>query len=390
MKLGACLLVAALAVASAARADVVSYASHGASAASAADARTRALDLAFASAVTEAVADLAGSAARVRADVVDAEIIRRARRFVGSFSVSAERTVGDRLELDVTVRVDVGKLAARLVELGVELRPTPPPPPPVVAARAATILYRVTGVGAPAATFGAAARTDVPGLDALAAAVASAGFRVVAPTAAGPAPGDGGQLPVDDGGARTLAGEVQADLAVVAGVAVGAPGRVRGTPLVAAPVRAWLRVVDADGAATPTPIAVATAAWGNSERVAVDAADAAARALAARAFGRPAPTAPTTPGDRAPALRAARGVTVRLTGAGAWQAALLVRADLTAAPGVKQTSYAGVSADEVVLAVDGISVDKAASIAKATPGFAARTRVVDGAVVVEIKSIGGP
>ena len=69
-----------------------------ATSAGASDARTRALDAAFASAVTEAVADLAGKAARTQGAAVDREIVKRARRFVASFAVTAERPGADQLE----------------------------------------------------------------------------------------------------------------------------------------------------------------------------------------------------------------------------------------------------------------------------------------------------
>ena len=96
-----------------------------ATSAGASDARTRALDAAFASAVTEAVADLAGKAARTQGAAVDREIVKRARRFVASFAVTAERPGADQLELDVDVRIDHDKVRARLLELGVELRAAP-------------------------------------------------------------------------------------------------------------------------------------------------------------------------------------------------------------------------------------------------------------------------
>ena len=374
-----------------AAADVVSYAASGSAASAEADARTRALDTAFASAVTEAVADLAGKAARAKAAEVDREIVRRPRRFVASYAVTAERAVGDRLELTVDVRVDRDKLRARLIELGVELRaaePLPEPGPPPVRARTATVLYRVIGVGELGASFGVTARGDLPGANALEAALARSGYRAVAATSAGPAPDDDGELPVDDASARALAVDAKAEAALVVGVAVGAPGPVRGTPISAAPVRAWLRLVDAGTGEATSIAAVATAAWGERERLPVLAAERAAALVATRGLAA-APT-PVASVDAGPPLVAASGVTVRIVGPGAWQAAALVRADLTAAPGVTATSVAGVAGDTVALAVAGIGVDKAASIAKGTPGFSARTRVVDGVVVVQVKALASP
>jgi hypothetical protein len=140
--------LALIALAAVAHADVVTYPSHGSAAATDADARTRALDAAFASAVTEAVADLAGKNARAQAAAVDREIVRRARRFVASFAVTTEHPGADRFEVDVDVRIDRDKVRTRLLELGVGLADAPPvePGPPAIQPRAATLLYRVTGV----------------------------------------------------------------------------------------------------------------------------------------------------------------------------------------------------------------------------------------------------
>lgn len=372
-----------MALAAPAAADpIVTYASEGSFAADDAEARTRALDAAFASAVTEAIAELAGKNARAQAAAVDREIVKRARRFVASFAVTREGPRGDRFEVAASVRVDHGKLQAKLVELGVVLRDVAPEPPAVARPRA-TLLYRVVGAGPTASTFGAAARRDLPGVDALVAALARGGYASVEPTAAGPAPDDEGELPVDDLGARALASDVGADLALVVGVTVGPIGPVRGAPLHAAPARAWLHLVDVKANRTIREAAVATGAWGDRERTPIRAAERAAAQLAAQVFG------PASGGDGpradAPPITASQGVTVRVRGAGAWNAANLVRADLARTPGVGGVAYAGVGADLVVLSVRGLAAEKAAAIAKATPGFAARTRVEDGVVEVRLQ-----
>ncbi|MBK9032757.1 MAG: hypothetical protein IPL61_16060 [Myxococcales bacterium] len=395
MRLVAAALAALAALAVPARAQPVTYQSHGSAAAGEADARTRALDAAFATAVTEAVADLAGKAARAQAAAVDREIVKRARRFVASFAVTDERTRADRLEIDVDVRIDHDKVRTRLLELGVELRGAPPPEPstPAILTRPATVLYRVVGAGEVAASFGAAARSDLPGAAALEAALARAGYRAVPASAAGPPPDDGGKLPVDDQSARALAVDVHADVALVVGVAVGAPGAIRGTPLEAAPARAWLRLIEAGTGRVTLEAATATAVWrpaagGDRADLTERAVTQAVGQLAVRGFG--AATPRPTSIEAGPPLVATAGVTVRVVGAGAWQAAALIRADLAAAPGVTATNVAGVAGDTVALAVAGIGVDKAASIARATPGFSARTRVDGGAVVVQIKALATP
>lgn len=219
--LAAALAVAAVATPAVAD-DVVVYQAEGSASAALDDARTPALDVAFAAAVTEAVADLAGAGARAQADAIEREIIRRARRFVAAFSVTDQHNTGDELVLEVAVKIDRDKLRARLGELGVTLAAVATTPAPLrVARRRATVLLRVTGLGRPLSTFGAAATDDVPGREAIGLTLDRAGFAVVSASAAGPAPPDAAGLPVDDAGARALAGDARADVAVVVGIAVG-------------------------------------------------------------------------------------------------------------------------------------------------------------------------
>jgi hypothetical protein len=228
------------------------------------------------------------------------------------------------------------------------------------------------------ASFGVAATADLPGVDELTAALARGGYRAVAASAAGPAPDADGELPVDDDSARALAADVKAEAALVVGVAVGAPGPVRGTPLTAAPVRAWLRLVEVGGGPAPVAAAVATAAWGGG-----------ALALAAR---------PRPAGAR-PGLRCGAGAGRRRGPAAGRQrrdraggrprrvARGLVRAT-SRRRRATSVGVAGVGAD------GGAGVDSLPStrphIAKATPGFSARTKVVDGVVVVQVKAVGAP
>ncbi len=365
-----------------ARAEVVTYETRGRADEGAADPRTQALDVAFAAAVTEAVADLAGPAARVRAAEVDREIIKRARRYVASFQVRAQTTDGGRLELEVAVRVDLDKVRTRLVELGVALRSRDVDPAATAPrARTATVLLRVTGAGPPAASFGAAASTDVPGLARLGEALASAGFAAVPASAAGPAPGSERELPVDDAGARALAGDVRADVVVIVGVQVGEVGPVRGVPLRAAPATARLRVLDVKTGAVLDDVTVASGAWGTDERLVRVAAEAATAAAASAAWARRAPApAPAGPG----AITAAAGITVRVTGEQPWAAATAIRARLTGAPGVSRVTWAGVGDGEVALAVVGATAAKVAGQIKTADGVAGRVTVAGDVVEVAL------
>src|SRR5690349_2666130 len=76
--------------------DVATYQSDGFADAAAADARTRALDVAFAAAVRHAIADLASDAEVSRhRDDVDKQLLARARLWVASFKVVSQATEGD-------------------------------------------------------------------------------------------------------------------------------------------------------------------------------------------------------------------------------------------------------------------------------------------------------
>lgn len=362
-----------------AAAEVVTYDARGRADDSAADPRTQALDVAFAAAVTEAVADLAGAAARTKAADVDREIIKRARRYVASFQVKAQSADRGSLELEVAVRVDLDKVRTRLGELGVPLKPREPgvvTSPGGTGGKTATILLRVTGAGPLSATFGAAAGLDVPGAVRLAEALAAAGYTIVPSSAAGPPPGPEHELPVDDTGARALGADARATVAVVVGIQVGAPGPVRGLPLRAAPASARLRAVDVATGTVLADVTLASGAWGTDERLPRVAAEAAAGAVANAAWAsRRSPVV----GANA-SITAARGVTVRVRGDKAWSAASAIRAQLAGAPGVERVTWAGVAGTEVALAIAGTTAAKVAGQVKTTSGVTGRV-AVDGEVV---------
>lgn len=91
-----------------------------------ADSRTAALDRAFAEAVRQAVA-ITGDPAQLTSqkNLVDAELIARSRRWVAAFSVSDDRTQDGQRRLTVVVKIDLDRLAARMVELQLRVRPVP-------------------------------------------------------------------------------------------------------------------------------------------------------------------------------------------------------------------------------------------------------------------------
>jgi hypothetical protein len=369
--------------------DVVAYQALGSAPSSDADPRTHALDVAFAAAVTEAVADLAGAGARTQADAVERDIIRRARKFVTAFSVGEQRTSGGELVLEVTVKIDRDKLRARLTELGVPLATVASGPvAPRVARRRATVLLQVIGLGRPRATFGAAATEDLPGREAIGLALDRAGYAVVSASAAGPAPDATPGLPVDDVGARALAADAHAEVAVVVGIAVDDAGPVRGLADWAAPAQAEVRVLDVGTGKVLASARLASGAVGKAdrERLPVAAADAAAAAVIAAGLGLASAAAAPAAIEDGPALTAARGVTVRVRGAAPWPAVTAVRASLAGLPGDPRVTYAAVARGQVALSVDGLTAARIAGHLRTAAGLDAAVRVVGDTVEVVARS----
>jgi hypothetical protein len=362
-----------------ASAEVVTYEARGRADDTAADPRTQALDVAFSAAVTEAVADLAGTAARTKAADVDRDIIKRARRYVASFQVKAQSTDAGSIELDVAVRVDLDKVRAKLGELGVPLQPKDPGAPALTSrgGKTATILLRVLGIGRIAATFGSTADPDVPGVARVSEALAAAGYTVVPASAAGPPPGPDNELPVDDTGARALGADAKATIVVIVGVNVGEMGPVRGIPLRAVPASARLRAVDVATGTVLEDVTIQSGAWGTDERLPRVAAEAAAAAAASAAWA--ARRGPVVIGGGAP-ITAPRGVTVRVRGDQAWSAATAIRAQLASMPGIERVTWAGVGGAQVALAVTGATPKMLAGTIKTTSGVAGKVDI-DGDVV---------
>jgi hypothetical protein len=91
--------------------DVVAYTAEGSTAASNPDARTVALDNAFARAVGSAIGEIvAGDVRTAHKGEIDREIIAHARLWVARFTVTKDEVDDDRRELTVSVRIDRDKL----------------------------------------------------------------------------------------------------------------------------------------------------------------------------------------------------------------------------------------------------------------------------------------
>jgi hypothetical protein len=245
-------LVGSLAVASPASAeDVVAYQADGDSDANAPDARVTALDDAFARATAQAVNDLVEPEVRRQSKpVIDRELIGHARLWVISYKVTREVVADDRWRFSLSVRIDRDKLRARLAELNIAVREAGEAPPVAgqggaqSGAQSAIVLLRVAAPDGVHATYGLAAEKEVAGLAALSTVLRRASFAVKRAPASGPAARADGELPLDDDTAEALAAEAKADLAVIAGVAVGPPVPLRGVAASSVLVTARLRMID--------------------------------------------------------------------------------------------------------------------------------------------------
>jgi hypothetical protein len=280
-----------VALAASAAADDSVYQVDGEADAGASDPKKIALDDAFAAAVREALRDLVASAdLKARKADLDREVVGRSRLWVVNYKVTEDATEGDLRRLKVNVRIARDKLVGRLGELSIPVRVDDTPTPIPTATRRATVLLRVTTPRGVVASFGAGAERDAPGLAAIGAAAAAAGWQVVSAPTAGPAARRDGELPLDDESARALAGSAGAELAIVVSIVAAGPGPVRGTGEHAALARARVRVVDKAGVVGDGHGAGGARGGGD------DRASAAAAIAAAGAFAdaRP-PTTSTTP-----------------------------------------------------------------------------------------------
>jgi hypothetical protein len=244
---------------------------------------------------------------------------------------------------------------------------------------------QVTGLGRPLSTFGSSATDDVPGLPAVGEALDQSGYAVVAASAAGPPPAAAAGLPVDDAGARALAGDAGAELAVIVGVHVGDAGPVRGVASWAVPATADVRVLDVGRGAVVTEAHLVTGAIGKAdrERLPVAAAEAAAGAVIAAGLG--VDRRPAAPISEGPPIAAAHGVTVRVRGAAPWPAVAAIRARL-ATVGDAKVTFAGVGGGQVALAVDGMSAARIAGQLRTAENLDASVQATADAVEVVTRS----
>lgn len=313
-------------------------------------ARQVAIDRAFADAINQQLArELTTTERRRGRDVLQREIVRRARLYVRSFKVVSEASEDGRLVVTIRAAVDQDKLRGKLAELGIDgagARPAPSLPtgsrPPLV-----VILHASRGEVVDT-TFGARGGPGGPAGVALAAQFDALGF-ALASAAGSEAPTStdaGASLPVGDSAAVELARRVGAGGAVVVGIDVTGDGPIRSTSLRGAAGTGTVRVIDAATGAVVARGRVDAAGFGDSERAAVDTAAATLGRLVADdvagAVTRHWPSAVATPDD---------GRIVVVRGAARWPSVTAVMARLRRVPGTRGVAIRRLQAGTVALVV---------------------------------------
>jgi len=394
-------LVGSLAVASPARAeDVVAYQADGDADAAAPDARVAALDEAFARAVAQALNDLVDPEVRRQSKpVIDRELIGHARLWVVRFTVTREAAADDRKQLSVSVRIDRDKLRARLAELNIAAREPGEAPAGGAqggaqgSAQNAIVLLRVAAPDGVHATYGLAAEKEVAGLAALSDVLRRASFAIKRAPAAGPAARPDGELPLDDDTAEALAADARAELAVIAGVAVGAPVPLRGVAASGVLITARLRLIDRKAHKPLGQGAAVVASRGSDPGEVGYAIDRALLAAAADALPQPAQglaQAQTFTGDDAPVVEPGV-VLVRLARATPWPMVQAELKHLIGARGVSHATLRRVSPAGWVIGVTTTdSIDRVASIVKKPPAADATVSVKIVGDLIEATLSGAP
>lgn len=350
-------LAVLLCMAAPAAADTLSIEAVGEAQASDAAARARALDLAFADAVSRALDTLLTADVRRRHQAVLLDqVIRRARLYIGSYKVAEETRRGPLLRVRIAARVDVDGLRERLAALGIGQGRGASASTPAgtsgaaPSSRRAALLLGATVDGERLVTFGDPAgdggalgralahRLREQGLE----VVSTAGLRVSA--ARVPARG----LPLNDQAAAFLAQDAGAGVAFVIGAELGQPGRIHGTNLHGAAGRAALRVLDVVGPDAQL-VAEAEVSGGGFADTPEDALAAAATSLARQATGA---VAGHVAAYWPPSVPAGGALLIEVEGFSGWQNVDALIAHLARTHGIRRVWPRQVGARGVTLAVD--------------------------------------
>lgn len=371
--------------------DIVAYQADGDADAGASDARVRALDEAFAKAVSQALVDLLESdVRRQNKQVLDRELLGHARLWVAKFTVTKEAVSDDRKQLSASVRVDRDKLRARLAELGIALKAGDAP---AVASEPAIVLLRVAAPDGVRATYGLRAELDVPGLAALSSVLRRSNLTIKRAPAAGPAASADGDLPVDDDTAQALGADAKAAVVAVAGVSIGAPVPLRGIDAAGVLVTAHVRLVDRKARKATGQGTVVTAARGSDPGLvgyAIDRALAAAMSEALPQQAQSLAQPQTFSGNTTP-ISEPGVVLVRLARNTPWGTVQAELKHLLGARGVSSATLRHVSPAGWVIGVATTeSIDRIASIVKRPPSADTSVSVKVVGDVVEATLAGAP
>lgn len=367
--------------------DIVAYEAEGDAPVAGADARSAALDDAFARAVGSALADLvAGDVRTAHKGELDKEIVTHARLWVVRFTVTKDDTEDDRRQLTVSVRIDRDKIKARLDELKIQtqnrdMAATTADP----SQRSVTILLRVATPKGPHASFGKNSDHDTMGLGGLATLFRSAGMAVRRAPDSGTA--IDGDYPVADADIDGLGDAAKADLVAIAGVSVGDPANVRGRPQPAVLATAHLKLFDRKAHQV---IGQGTAIAAGDPQYAIDRALAAAAADVLPPQPKKLAQAGSFTGDDTP-LTDAGIVLVRLSSKTPYSMVLTEQRYLAGAKGVRAASLRRLSPNGWVIGVTTAdSIERVAQIAKKPPATDTSASVKIVGDVVEVTLSGSP
>jgi hypothetical protein len=385
-------MLLALASARAHAEDIVAYEAEGDAPSAGADARTTALDDAFARAVGSALGDLvAGDVRTAHKGELDREIVGHARLWVARFTVTKDDTEEDRRQLMVSVRIDRDKVRARLDELKIPLKDevgAGSGAGPGDAPRTVTILLRVTSPKGSHASFGKGADRDTLGLGGLTTLLRGAGMAVRRAGEVGSA-GEG-DYPISDADADAVAEAAKAELVAIAGVTVGEAAAVRGQAAPAVLVSAHLRLVDHKTHQVLGQGTAIAAAGADDPRYAIDRALAAAAADVLPAQPKKLAQAGAFTGDDTP-LTDAGIVLVRLSPTTPYALVLAEQKYLAGAKGVRAATLRRLSPKGWVIGVaTGDPIERVAQIAKKPPAADTAASVKISGDVVEVTLTGAP
>lgn len=377
--------------------DIVAYQAEGDAPAGGSDARVMALDEAFASAVSTALAELVSAETRTaRKAELDKELVGRARLWVAKFSVTKDDTVDGRRELTVSVRIDRDKVRARLAELNIAVKEAATSASPgtgdgdAAGARTATVLLRVMTPTGVRVDWGTQAEQDLPGLVSLTNLMRAHGFTMRRAPAAGPAPSTETELPLSDEAADALANEAKADVVAIAGVKVGSSVPVRGLPTTAALVSAHLRVVDRKERKVVGQGSSTAGAKGDDAAYAIDRALAGAAADALPQGPAKLAGAGAFRGDDTPVAEPGI-VLVRLPAKTPYASVLLEQKYLAGAKGVRAATLRRLSPAGWVLGVaTSLPIEQVARIVKKAPSTDTSASVKIVGSIVELTLSGAP